>query len=116
MATVTPIAVYNGDKTFTVTWTGIVTADTATPYNIKGNVSDITVFSSGTFAGGSSVSFRGSNDNTNFEAALVDVGGTAIAHTAADGSELRGGWAYISPVVASGAADAVDVTMFFRAA
>jgi len=46
----------------------------------------------------------------------VDVGGTAIAHTAADGSEIRGGWPYIGPVVASGAADSVTVTMSFRAA
>lgn len=116
MATVTPTAVYNGDKTFTVTWSGIVTADTATPYNIKGNVSDVTVYASGTFAGGTSVSFRGSNDNTNFESDLVDIGGTAVAMTAADGAALREAWPYIGPVVASGAADSVDVTLSFRVA
>ncbi len=116
MTTRTPVAVYHDDGTFTITWSGIVTGDTATPYNIQGNISDITEFSSGTFANGTSVTFDGSNDNTNFATGLVDPGGTAIAHLAAGGSAIRDGWRYIRPVVASGSSDAVTVTVFVRRA
>jgi len=113
MATVTPVPLLVG-KMMTWTWTGIVTGDTATPIELEHTASDLLEFCSGTFAGGTSVSFRGSLDNTNFKSSLADPGGTAIAHTAAGGSAIREGWRFISPVVASGASDSITVKLLAR--
>lgn len=116
MATVTPTSVYNGDGTTTITWSGIVTGDTVNSYEIAGAPADVLAYVSGTFAGGTTVSFSGSNDDTNFATDLVDPSNTAISLTAAGAAPLRDAWRYIKPAVASGAADSITVTLLVRSA
>ena len=110
MATVNPTVTEIGPDVVRVTWTGIVTGDTITAYK-AGRVSRASVQGGGTFAGGTVAGMTGSLDDANF-LAMPDIFGADVAgKTAAFIAELAYAVTSYKPTVASGAADAVDVTL-----
>jgi hypothetical protein len=66
----------------------------------------------GTF-GGASVALQGSNDGTNW-VGLSDRAGTAIAITAAGGSEFSTSYVYLRPLATGGTGDDLDVFIALR--
>jgi hypothetical protein len=116
MATVTPafdfVATQSG-KTPRVTWADIVTGDTLTalPIAAQAAVAGAVQFD-GTF-GGATVGLQVSNDGTTFFD-MKDLGGTVVSATSAALFEFTTAAMYIRPVIASGSANAVDVTVVLR--
>lgn len=112
MATITPTSAYSGGY-LVWTWSGAATGDTIVSANIIGNYSDLLLYVSGTF-GSATASLTGSIDDTNYQADLVDVGGTAIAITAAGGAAVRDAWPYIKPAIAGGTGDSLTIQLAGR--
>lgn len=106
--------IHSRTDTKLVTWSGLITGDTATPVEMP-DWPDMTVQIAGTFNGGTSVSLQGSNDGTNY-AALTDPQGNAITKTAAAIESVTEAPRYIKPTIASGSADSIAVTLLCRKA
>jgi hypothetical protein len=95
------------------TYDNLDTADTApSSITVGGAMKHGSIQASGTFGGGT-VALQGSNDGTNWFS-LADLGGTAIALTAAGGSEFRTTTLYVRPIITGGTADDVDVLVLLR--
>lgn len=116
MATVTPTYSYlmaQGQNVPRAVWSGIVTGDTINSLPVAGYAASmISAQVSGTF-GGATVTLEVSNDGTNFFGAK-DVTGTAISLTAAGLVQLQTSAAYVKPVVTSGSANSIDVSLVLR--
>jgi len=116
MATVTPtfdfVATQSG-KTPRVTWADIVTADTLTAFPVAAQAAVAGAVQFGGTFGGATIGLQVSNDGvTYFD--MKDLGGTVISATAAALFEFTTAAMYIRPVIAGGAANAVDVTVVLR--
>lgn len=96
-----------------VTWAGIVTSDTITTLPVAAQAAVAgTVQFGGTF-GGATVGLQVSNDNvTYFD--MKDLGGTVISATANGFFEFTTSAMFLRPVVASGSANAINVTVVLR--
>lgn len=96
-----------------VIWTGIVTGDTIDAFGVAGAaaVAGCVQFS-GTF-GGATIKLQGSNDGTNYFD-MKDMYGVTISATAAAMFEFSTSAVYLRPAIASGSANAVDVTLSLR--
>lgn len=116
MATVTPattIVNIRGMSVPRLTWADIVTGDTVEPYGISSQAGVAGAIQiDGTF-GGTTVTLQGSNDGTTYFG-LKDIAGNLITATAAAYFEFTTAALYIKPALASGSANAVDVTVMLR--
>lgn len=116
MATVSPAittVTIRGMSVPRLAWSDIVTGDTIESYGLPSPAAVVgSVQIGGTF-GGATVTLQGSNDGTTFFG-LKDLTGTAISATAAAYFEFTTAALYIKPVVTSGSANAVDVTVMLR--
>lgn len=110
MATVTPTYAKKGPRTV-ITWSGMVTGDTITAYELRETPGLITVHFGGTFANGTSVGLTGSNVDSDYVTArdLADSDITGIL--AAAGYGVSTNFNYMKPTIASGSSDSVTVTM-----
>jgi hypothetical protein len=99
-----------------VTWTGLITGDTADPVTMP-DWSDLTVLMDGTFAGGTSMALVGSMVVDGTYVALTDPQGNAIsAKLAAFIEAVTEAPLFFKPTIASGAADSVAVRVLCRKA
>lgn len=113
MATVTPTTSRIGNAGRVVQWTGIVTGDTLTAFEIPETPGLMTVHFGGTFANGTSLGLNTSNVNDDYVTA-EDLAGAAISGVLADaiyGVSTAGRW--IQPTVASGSSDSTTVTVVY---
>ncbi len=100
-----------GNRAQVITWANMATGDTGDPYEQPG-YSDRSVQITGTF-GGSTVTFRGSNNGSTY-VTLNDPQGTAISKTSADLEGVMELTRYVRPEVSGGAGVSVTVTLFVK--
>jgi len=119
MATVTgtydnPDASPEATRTFTITWSGVVTGDTCVDMPCPGVLDTIHVF--GTFNGGTTVTLQGSNQEgtPTSRIALNDIDGNPISFTAAGMKVVKENPVKVRPVVASGSSDAITIIVRCR--
>lgn len=116
MATVSPVISYvraQAQDVPKVVWSGIVTGDTIVALPVTGyNASLISAQVGGTF-GGATVTLEVSNDGVTY-AGAKDLHGTAVSLTAAGLVQVPSSAMYIKPVVTSGSANSIDVTLVLR--
>ena len=96
------------------TYDNLDTADTAPTTILSSGTAPVvgSIQVIGTF-GGASVALQGSNDGTNW-VGLGDRAGTAIAITAAGGSEFSTSFVYLRPLATGGTGDDLDVFIALR--
>jgi hypothetical protein len=97
-----------------VTWNAMATGDSGAPFSLHA-LADITLQVSGTFSG-STVTFQGSNDGTNWHP-LTQRGGTAnMAYTSGANHTCQEMPAFIRPNITGGTGSAFKVTaaIFYR--
>jgi hypothetical protein len=116
MATVSPafdFVTAQSAKVPRVTWTDIVTGDTITtlPVAAQAAVAGAVQFG-GTF-GGATVKLQVSNDGVTY-LDMKDLGGNVISATANALFEFTTSAMFLRPAVASGSANAIDVTVVLR--
>ncbi len=100
-------------EVFVWSYDNLDTLDTApASITIGGAMKHGSISATGTFGGGT-VALQGSNDGTTWFS-LADLGGTAIALTAAGGSEFRTTTLYVRPIITGGTGDDVDVLVLLR--
>ncbi len=112
MSTVTPTTKTFYDRIEYV-WAGMVTGDTIVAQQVPANCGDRAVQFSGTFAGGTSMSFTGSliPGGAGTYATLTDPQGNAITKTAAGLEQVTELTDWVAPTIASGSADSVTCTL-----
>jgi hypothetical protein len=116
MATVSPafdFVTAQAAKVPRVTWADIVTGDTITAFPVAAQAAVAGAVQFGGTFGGATVGLQVSNDGTTYFD-MKDLGGTVISATAAALFEFTTAAMYIRPVIASGSANAVDVTVVLR--
>ena len=115
MATITPTTDRNtAAGAVLVTWDGMATGDSGAPFGLNA-AADLTFQVTGTF-GGSTVTFQGSNDGTNWHP-LTQRGGTAnMAYTVASVQIAQEMPAFIRPTITGGTGSGFKVTaaVFYR--
>jgi len=115
MATITPTTDRNTAAGATlVTWDAMATGDSGAPFGLNA-AADITIQVTGTF-GGSTVTFQGSNDGTNWHPLTQRGSTTNMAYTAAANHICQEMPAFIRPIIAGGTGSAFKVTaaIFYR--
>jgi hypothetical protein len=115
MATITPTTDRNTAAGATlVTWDAMATGDSGAPFGLNA-AADITIQVTGTF-GGSTVTFQGSNDGTNWHPLTQRGSTTNMAFTAAANHICQEMPAFIRPIIAGGTGSAFKVTaaIFYR--
>jgi hypothetical protein len=115
MATITPTTDRNTAAGATlVTWNAMATGDDGAAFGLNA-AADITIQVTGTF-GGSTVTFQGSNDGTNWHALTQRAGTANMAYTAAANHTCNEMPAFIRPIIAGGTGSAFKVTaaIFYR--
>jgi hypothetical protein len=115
MATITPTTDRNTAAGATlVTWDAMATGDSGAPFGLNA-AADITIQVTGTFSG-STVTFEGSNDGTNWHPLTQRGGMTNMAYTAAANHICQEMPAFIRPIIAGGTGSAFKVTaaIFYR--
>lgn len=96
-----------------VSWGPMANGDTGAPVSYPAHA-DKSIQVEGTFGTGGSVAVQGSNDGSNYRA-LNDLGGTAIAMTAAAIKGVGENTQYIQPAVTAGdGTTALTVTMLLK--
>jgi hypothetical protein len=116
MATVSPafdFVTAQAAKVPRVTWADIVTGDTITAFPVAAQAAVAGAVQFGGTFGGATIGLQVSNDGTTYFD-MKDLGGTVISATAAALFEFTTAAMYIRPVIASGSANAVDVTVVLR--
>jgi hypothetical protein len=110
MAEVTGAGGYDERGIYRYKWTGLANGDTGSPVRLP-NLPKKSVQVTGTFGTSGSVSFEGSNDNTNY-VVLDDQADAAITLTAAGLVGVRDNAEYVKPVVTAGdGTTALDVVL-----
>lgn len=95
------------------TWTGVPNGDVGAAIEVV-DFADLTVTLSGTFGTGGSVTFKGSNDGTNYFA-LTDPQGNAITKTAGGIESVTETPRYLRPEITAGdGTTAIDVQLLAR--
>jgi hypothetical protein len=116
MATVSPafdFVTAQAAKVPRVTWADIVTGDTITAFPVAAQAAVAGAVQFGGTFGGATIGLQVSNDGvTYFD--MKDLSGTTISATSAAMFEFTTAAMYIRPVIASGSANAVDVTVVLR--
>jgi hypothetical protein len=97
-----------------VTWSPMATGDSGAPFGLNA-AADITIQVTGTF-GGSTVTFQGSNDGTNWHPLTQRAGTANMAYTAAASHACNEMPAFIRPNITGGTGSAFKVTaaIFYR--
>ena len=97
-----------------VTWDAMATGDSGAPFGLNA-AADITIQVTGTF-GGSTVTFQGSNDGTNWHPMTQRGSTTNMAFTAAANHTCQEMPAFIRPNITGGTGSAFKVTaaIFYR--
>jgi hypothetical protein len=97
-----------------VTWDAMATGDSGAPFGLNA-AADITIQVTGTF-GGSTVTFQGSNDGTNWHALTQRAGTGNMAYTAAANHACNEMPAFIRPNITGGTGSAFKViaAIFYR--
>ena len=97
-----------------VTWDAMATGDSGAPFGLNA-AADITIQVTGTF-GGSTVTFQGSNDGTNWHPLTQRGSTTNMAYTAAANHICQEMPAFIRPNITGGTGSAFKVTaaIFYR--
>jgi hypothetical protein len=116
MATVSPnfdFVTAQAAKVPRVTWADIVTGDTITAFPVAAQAAVAGAVQFGGTFGGATVGLQVSNDGTTFFD-MKDLSGATVAATSAALFEFTTAAMYIRPVVTSGSANAIDVTVVLR--
>ena len=116
MATVSPAFDFvqaQSAKIPRVIWADIVTGDTITSFPVVAQAAVAGAVQFGGTFGGATVGLQVSNDGVTFFD-MKDLGGTVVSATSAGLFEFTTASAYLRPVVTSGAANAIDVTVVLR--
>lgn len=97
-----------------VTWDNLATGDSGAPFGLNA-AADITIQVTGTFDG-STVTFQGSNDGTNWHPLTQRGGMTNMAYTAAANHICQEMPAFIRPVITGGTGTAFTIiaAIFYR--
>ncbi len=97
-----------------VTWNAMATGDDGAAFGLNA-AADITIQVTGTF-GGSTVTFQGSNDGTNWHPLTQRGSTTNMAYTASANHICQEMPAFIRPVITGGTGSAFKVTaaIFYR--
>lgn len=91
-----------------VTWNSMATGDSGAAFSLHA-LADITLQVTGTF-GGSTVTFQGSNDGTNWHPLTQRGGTTSMAYTAAANHICNEMPVFIRPTITGGTGSAFKVT------
>lgn len=116
MATVNPafnFVAAQAAKVPRVVWADIVTGDTITALPIAAQAAVAGAVQFGGTFGGATVGLQASNDGTTFFD-LKDLSGSTVSTASAALFEFTTAAMYLRPVVAGGAANAIDVTVVLR--
>ena len=109
MTTINPTVTFPSSDSVKVVWATVTENDTAASYSGLSEYSDRTVQFTGT-EGSSTMTFRGSNDETNFEI-LNDPLGTAISLSSNGLRQILEYTESVKPVFAGGSSQSVTVTL-----
>lgn len=100
------------DSLVVATWSNMTTGDTAAPHFVHGKPDLVSVETSGTFNGGTTVRLQGSATGTTYTNAVTGASANLL-FTAAGCSSVFEAYPYWKPTIAAGSADNVTLSISY---